>query len=308
MKKIIYFSILSVFLLSACNVNLSNVSIDSKYQVKTYQEFQDLKEEAKEDYLPIERIETMTLMDLKALEVATTFSDIELIYEDREDVEIQYFAFIDKGSLKKQPDYNISKNGDFVFEVEWKNFTGAGYGMMRIFLPESFKNDLQMTSISGDLYATSIIGEEVNLKTISGDVDIDFLEAGNIEIQTISGNVSMKDVLGMDLDIKSTSGDVEILKMMVREINTDLISGDLDMNLVTLEDDITIESISGKINLSFEEPPSASLNLETVSGKISVAYSLEDVDINKDKRLKGQLEQGDYKIKIDTISGDIIIK
>jgi DUF4097 and DUF4098 domain-containing protein YvlB len=57
-----------------------------------------------------------------------------------------------------------------------------------------------------------------------------------------------------------------------------------------------------------QESPSASLNIETISGKISLAYPLEDVDINKDKRLKGQLEQGDYKIKIDTISGDIIIK
>ena len=308
MKKIIYFSILTVFLLSACNVNISNMSIDSKYKVKTYEEFQAIKDQAKEDYLAVERVETMKLMDLKGLEVATTFSDIEIIFEDREDVEIQYFAFITKDSLKTEPDYNISKKSDFVFEVEWKNFTGSAYGMMRIFLPESFKNDLQMTSISGNLYATSIIGEQVNLKTISGDIDIESLEAGDIDLQTISGHISMEDVVGKDLDIKSTSGDVEILKMVVKEIKADLISGDLKMNLVTLEDDLTIDSISGKVNLSFDQAPSASLNLKTVSGNISLAYTLDQIDINKDKSLKGQLEKGDHQIKIDTISGDIIIE
>ena len=308
MKKIIYFSILTVFLLSACNVNISNLSIDSKYQVKTYEEFQALKDQAKEDYIAVERLETMKLIDLKSLEVATTFSDIEIIFEDREDVEIQYFAFISKDSLKTEPDYNISKKNDFVFEVEWKNFTGSAYGMMRIFLPESFKNDLQITSISGDLYATSIRGGKVNLKTISGDIDIENLEAGDMDLQTISGNVSMDTMVGKDVDIKSTSGDVEILKMMVKEIKADLISGNLEMNLVTLEDDITIDSISGRVNLSFEEPPSASLNLKTISGNISLAYTLDQIDITKDKSLKGQLQQGDHQIKIDTISGDIIIK
>lgn len=126
-------------------------------------------------------------------------------------------------------------------------------------------------------------------------------------MQTTSGNIKVASMIGKDLDIDSTSGDVEVSEMAVHGVEVDLISGDVALKLKSLQSDMAIDTVSGKVDLSFEEVPNASLDLKTVSGNIALAYDLSQVDIKKDRSLKGLVGQGKYKIDIETISGHIKI-
>lgn len=308
MKKLFVLGITMVLFLTGCSVNFSNVTMDQKYRVKTYESFKAVKKDLDKDYLAVERIESMDLKDVDSILVATIFEDIEIIYEDRDDVEIQYFAFVSTEALSKEPEYNISTKNDFVFEVKWKKLMGNHYGMMRIFVPDGFKEDITLESISGDIEGYEILSKDLEVNTVSGDINLSKIEAKDIKLVTVSGDINSKGMAGSDLDVSSVSGGVYLSNMAVDGIEIGSVSGEIILNIKTLKDNILIDSVSGDVVLTFDDELSAELDLASISGDIDCDYSMMDVKIKKNRALKATIGRGKYQIDVDTISGDITIK
>lgn len=308
MKKLFILGIATIIFLTGCNVNIPGLSVDSKYHAKTIEEFHELKDEAKGEFIAIEHTETMKLRDVDTIEVATVFADIEVIYENRNDVEIQYFAFVSDKILNKEPDYTIETRNDFVFKVDWNKLNGSGYGMMRIFLPTDYDKDFTIESISGDVSADELRTRDLELSTISGDVSINELIGDDISIDTISGDTRIESLETNQLNLFSTSGDYDIFKLSVHDLKADMVSGDTLLELDNLSGDMNLDSVSGDITLSFTFNPDIRLDIESVSGDIECDYSLDNVDINKDNTLKADIGKGKESLSIDTVSGDIYIK
>jgi len=308
MNKLFILGIATVLLLTGCTVNLSDITMDQKYQVKTYDEFKEIEKDLDGDYLAVERIEKMDLKDVDSIQAATVFEDIEIIYENRDDVEIQYFAFVSKNSVPKKPEYNISTKNDFVFEVEWKKLIGNNYGMMRIFIPNEFKEDVTLESVSGDIEGDEMISKNLDVDTVSGDINLNEINSAKIKLDTVSGDINSKYMSGKDIDVSSTSGDVQLSNMDVDGIKVDSISGEVVLNIKELNDDISIDLVSGDVKLTFDEEPNAELNLGSISGDVNCDYSMSDVEVKKDNSLKATVGKGKHEINVDTVSGDIIIK
>lgn len=343
MKRLFVLGLVTWLFLTGCSVNFMNGRIDSKYQVSTYEEFEEVKKDLDNGYFAVERIENMSLKDVEAIQVSTIFEDIEVIYEDRKDVEIQYFGFFSDKLSSEKPDYNISTSGDFVFEVEWKNLIGSNYGMMRIFVPEKYEEDFIIKSISGNIGGREVLAKDTTIKSTSGKIVIDLLRVEELDVSTISGGINIEDLKGNDVTLRTTSGKISVRKVVSDELKMNSISGKLEIEEIKADDvfldttsgsiivsnaendtmdistlsgrieytleeqkgDIQLNSTSGDVDLEIKKNPNGKLDLRSTSGDVNCTYEVSDVSVKKDNKLKGTVGNGKYDIEIKTISGDI---
>ena len=93
--------------------------------------------------------------------------------------------------------------------------------------------------------------DNLDVSTVSGDVYIDNITVNNHAISTVSGDVDVEKLTG-ESDISTTSGDVFIFTKMI-------------------DSPMLIETVSGDIEVEVESTPSnATLNVDTVSGDINL--------------------------------------
>jgi DUF4097 and DUF4098 domain-containing protein YvlB len=69
--------------------------------------------------------------------------------------------------------------------------------------------DLDVKTISGDVHATSV-GGSVTAKSVSGDVRVDSVREGHVEVQSVSGDIAVGVAprTNLDVDAGSVSGDL----------------------------------------------------------------------------------------------------
>ncbi|MBI9011061.1 MAG: DUF4097 family beta strand repeat protein [Clostridiales bacterium] len=343
MKKLFVLGLVTWVFLTGCSVNFMNGTINSKYQVSTYEEFEEVKKDLDSGYFAVERIENMSLKDVDAMQVSTIFEDIEVIYEDRKDVEIQYFGFFSDKLSSDEPEYNVSTSGKFVFEVEWRNLIGANYGKMRIFVPEKYEEDFTIKSISGSIEGRELFAKDTTVKSTSGKIAIDLLRVEDLDISSISGSINIEDIKANDVTLSTTSGSISVRKVESDELKMSSISGKLKIEEMKADDvyldttsgsvivsnaeneamdiktlsgrieytleeqkgDIKLNSTSGDVDLEIKRNPNGKLDLRSTSGDVNCAYEVSDVSVKKDNKLKGTVGNGKYDIEIKTISGDI---
>ncbi|RUT73057.1 DUF4097 family beta strand repeat-containing protein [Ancylomarina longa] len=211
------------------------------------------------------------------LEIEGAFCDVEIIGENRSDVQ---FEGIIQGTSGKSKGYIIHHklNGKTLnIWIDSPNrFWGNIKGDLKFMVPQEIKIDLKNTS--GDVFCSGIVAEYLKFKASSGDINIRKLK-GNLDLLTTSGEVTVKELVG-NAHIVSSSGDQE-LKFINGDIESKATSGDLkfteihgDVNSRTSSGDIDIEglvgvfrnvSTSGNVNINNSK---TALHLTASSGDI----------------------------------------
>ncbi len=175
-------------------------------------------------------------------------------------------------------------------------------------LVESFDGELVVDTGSGDVEIRDVFGS-VNVDTGSGDVEIARYEVSELLVDTGSGDVwlgSGRAERGL-VDTGSGAVTAEDLRVEVLEVDTGsgdvTIAGDLsgarDLRFDTGSGDVRIEGGSG---FEFD------LNADLGSGRVRVGYS--DADLRYDGRevVGARRGRGATRVRVDTGSGDCIIR
>lgn len=279
--------------------------IDEKYRFSTYEEFEAIKSEAEEDedVFLVEREESVDVKDISQLDLETIFEDIEIVKTSGDQVHVKYFAIISEKSSKKAPEYDV--NSTIKFHVNWKNLNVSAHGMMIVEVPEDFKGDIKVQSVSGDVIIDEINGDKVTINTVSGDFDLIKSESETLKVSTVSGEVEIVDVSNEDLDIGTTSGNID-LKGYFEDMDINTVSGEVEIQMDQVSGNIEIDTTSGEVLINVEEAD-ANIDFNSVSGDLMVAYDI-DTSVDKEHKLKGQIGSGKFDIEVDTVSGDIDLR
>lgn len=308
MKKLFLVGMVAWLFLTGCTFNIGDFdTIDSNYRFANYEEYLDIKDTIDSDYFTVERVEKVALDDVHSLTLATIFEDVNVYYEDRDDVVIRYFGIFSDKTNNKEPEYEIDMSGRVVFEVSWKKLVGSNHALMEVVLPESFKNDISIKTVSADIAGDSLVAEDVYLKTVSGDVDFKKIESDNLDASSVSGDIDVFEFMGKDINIDTTSGEIRVTASQSEGYSISSVSGDVDLTLDAQTDDIYIDTVSGKVNLTIKDAD-ASLDFKSTSGDIRTDLQLKDVSINKDNQLRAEVGKGQHTIRIKTVSGDIDLR
>jgi DUF4097 and DUF4098 domain-containing protein YvlB len=220
----------------------------------------------------INQDERISIENLKRIIVGTASADIKVVATDEKELRFHYYG-----------DVRIaSSNNNFAPYID-KDESGSSLVLM-----EKISNGLNSVSYSGnvklDIYVPKGYPEEIKLNTASGKINISNFE-GSGDINTASGDIAIENCRG-SFSANTASGHINYKKDSV------------------LNNNITLNSISGGIDINIAKSSGFVLKARTVSGKIRCDFPV----VLNGRGAEGTVGDGKNNISINTVSGSIAIR
>ena len=128
--------------------------------------------------------------------------------------------------------------------------------------------DVWITTVSGDIDLTGAGGGEAVLSSVSGDMAFRDGSARELSVSTTSGDVT---VTGVDVagraELSTVSGDVALLDADAESLSISTTSGDVSTDLRTAKEYVT-HTVSGDVSVASSQPGAGRCEIETISGEI----------------------------------------
>lgn len=165
---------------------------------------------------------------------------------------------------------------------------------------------LKVQNVSGD---TTVAGapEDVEVNTVSGGLDLT-VNRGNLRAESVSGDIRVSGRLGEEVDVESVSGDIDlrVLDSAVRRLDGASVSGDMRLQMALApRARVRLESVSGDIGLRLPRDASAEVRAESFSGSLRApGASIERPKHGPGSSLRQRYGSGDADVSIETFSGD----
>lgn len=269
------------------------------------------------------RTETIDIDDFTALDVSTSFIDIEIVKGDRPELEV-YVPEVcmpevsqNGGHLKiKQPNQTMN------FQINMNTTPVSAYYKITVpndaVLPSSIvatSGDITITNVnvSGDIASTSgdieiagIDSDNLNIAATSGNCDIKTCKLDALKLSTTSGFARIDSIDSKEFEYSTTSGGIDSINCNLTTIDSTSTSGDVRYENLEAETVVT-ESTSG--NFSIDNSSVKSLSATSTSGEFeSSKLTSDNIQIggtSADIELSLTGKESEYDYTIDSVSGDI---
>ena len=195
---------------------------------------------------------------------------------------------------------------DQTLEIRYRN--GSSWGNVRgskwltVLVPDGMLTELDIETISADVQLYGLEIKELDVSTTSGDLNTEECYAQTAELSTTSGDISGT-VVSNDLEVYSISGDIYLYsKETLERAKLATTSGTV---FLSLEDaaaqSIGVSSVSGDISLSLPYDLGFTLDYSTVSGDLT---AIPDATLQDRKYVHNG---GGCEIEVETVSGNLEI-
>lgn len=128
-------------------------------------------------------------------------------------------------------------------------------------------------------------------------------------IDLVNGDLDIKGVTGrLDADLVNGSLNTDGLTASTR---VDMVNGNMTIRFDDLSNakDIQLESVNGDIEVYLPSSADATIDAETVSGRISNEFGIEVIKHRYvGSEMQGTLGNGDTRIKLENVNGRIAVK
>jgi hypothetical protein len=165
--------------------------------------------------------------------------------------------------------------------------------------------DLKVQSVSGNL--SGDVGGNARATTVSGDVRLTARAAKAVEVKTISGDIQLMGG-GGEVDITTVSGSATIELADVTRGRFKSVSGDMTAELALAPDgQLESESVSGDVSLKFAAAPAAEFDVHSFSGDIRNCFGPKPMEsrYGPGSRLEFKNGEGHAHVRVNTKSGDV---
>lgn len=194
---------------------------------------------------------------------------------DRENVTINSFS--DLGKLFRNLHVVVNLGND---------------GKITLTMPEGCAPDLNVRTLSGDISLEDVSAGEVTLNSTSGDISVEGVEATALTASTTNGevNVDLPEELMLErAELRTTSGDVEA-RLNAQRCKAQSMSGDVSLEGRIREAEVG--SVSGDVNLRADVEQ---VNVKSVSGDVDVTCDSEEL-----REVTAQSTSGDVDVRLPT--------
>lgn len=168
---------------------------------------------------------------------------------------------------------------------------------------------LQASTVSGDLRAGGRSGETA-LTTVSGDV-LAQLQTARLDARTVSGSIRAGGGVSGDIGAQSVSGRVGVDAGRTQRLAVETVSGSVELSASALAPGgrISAQSVSAPIVLRLPRTVSAQLSVKSFSGSIdSQAGTVERPRHGPGSSLEARLGAGDGDISLQSHSGSVRVR
>lgn len=198
-----------------------------------------------------------SLLDIQKINVNSISTDVEVILVNSSGAKFELVGYYSEGRYNESPKLEIEGiDGKINVEIFYP-LTRLTLGMARhrmnlkVYLPENYSGELDLYTVSGDVFVNDFNLENLWIETVSGDVKGDNL---NVDyIKTISGDIELEDLLiGGDLEIRTVSGDVDLDCSLDSSffVEFESVSGDFHGEEFEGENKVFVKTTSGDFSIS----------------------------------------------------------
>lgn len=230
----------------------------------------------------------------KDVSIEVIATDVTLITEERDDILVSYIKYdpkdenlyhliVEEDSKKvKITEKKMKETSGFSF-----NFSTSGRELL-VRLPRKYK-------------------ESLSVKTISGDLDMNYLDSDFFRFTSVSGDIKADIIYSVNTLIKTTSGDCSI-DLFRGSMMFNSVSGDIKMKYEAFDGDFSMKSVSGDARLYLPNNSEFEVVGKSMSGDMKYDFPLTIIGTKKRGRLRGKVGSDDLKIAFTSTSGDLNIK
>ena len=177
-----------------------------------------------------------------------------VVKEYRNKNDREFFADIVQGNGK----LSIKRGG----WISWRLFYIVR-SRIEIYLPTGYKHAISIGTTSGDIVvADEYAVSKAQIKTTSGDIGVNKLQAETASISATSGDIDCKTLVA-NVEVHATSGDIRIENLTAGNASVKTTSGDIKMNQTS--GNLTVKCTSGDI---YGKTATGNLVVSTTSGDI----------------------------------------
>ena len=186
-----------------------------------------------------------TIEDLKSVNISLISED--LIYFPHEGESIEVYVI---GKYREE-DYTINfKEGTF-------NLLKSKRGSSGIFFSKKTP-DFGVRVPTGQL-------EQFKLNLISGDAELDEINANTMKLKTVSGDIEATNLTSSNnIEVSVVSGDVELQSVVAQGLEMTMVSGDLELRQANFDESIYVNTVSGDVEC--KDVKVSEIQFKTVSG------------------------------------------
>ena len=182
-------------------------------------------------------------------------------------------------------------------------------GQITIYLPSECNIPLTLENGMGDIEIDSISTQEFSLNNSSGYATISSVTADNMKISSGSGDITIKQGSADEIKIETSSGYVQINETVLNHAEVTTKSGETTISKVKPETNLTIQSGSGDINLTYQSKPE-SLEFAVTSGSKDITTNFDGATYSREtsESRQGVIGKGEFSLKVNSDSGTVVIK
>jgi lia operon protein LiaG len=191
-------------------------------------------------------------------------------------------------------------------------------------LPEKEYENIELRTVSGDFQINGIRAVNLTTEVNSGDILLDgVILTSSYTSKVTSGDIHLEQVQGRTFGLTSVSGDMTFKALESETLTAETVSGDItiwdvpgDIILESSSGDITIENmevqgnmdievLSGDVEVTFlDKPSSLDLDFKANSGAGKVYLKEMQFEKNEEDVIAGKIGSGEYTLKVRVASGD----
>lgn len=248
-----------------------------------------------EDTLPVKNVEK--------IKIESSSADIKVIEENREDILVRF-------DTRENGAYLRTKKGETTYiEIvsPMNGFRVGNQNKLTVYVPESYEGDVDIENSSGDVWMEKLNVEELAVEVSSGDIELKEIENKKMKLEVKSGDIQVVEAKTTSLEIDTTSGDVHIDKFM-GEIMGNTTSGDVEISYAKEMNNLQYATTSGDIKVNYGKVPIDGIfEMSVISGDMDMNVTMNTVEKQDEKNIRGSIGNGTYKVILNASSGDIEI-
>jgi DUF4097 and DUF4098 domain-containing protein YvlB len=207
-----------------------------------------------------------------------------------------------------------------------KGRSGSGASQLKVRIPEGsslsintvsadqkvlgVRGSQRLQAVSGSIEAQQW-GEELRVKTISGDVQLQGHETTAVTaVETVSGDVTANRLSG-EIALTTVSGDAQITMRELARGSMRTTNGDLRLRTrLAREARFETEALNGDVELLLSGPIDADFDIETFNGHIDSCFGPKPVRTRQfapGNSLRFKQGEGNAKVRVKTLNGSVEI-
>ena len=167
-------------------------------------------------------------------------------------------------------------------------------------------NSLDIDSVSGEVVVAGA-PREASVESVSGDLRLT-LNSGEVSAESVSGDLQLRGRLDGEVHVETVSGNITLNSngQRLRRIQIGSVSGDAEARVALTRDaNVKTESVSGDVRLVVPKSLSARVSGESFSGDLEApGATIDRPKYGPGASFEHRYGSGDGIIRMETFSGD----